>query len=424
LDIDNTESPMTPDYPKPPFPAQKQPMPGSTDAMQPRPDHGETSYKGSGKLKGMKAVITGGDSGIGRAVAIAFAREGADVLIAFLNETEEANEVKKLVEKEGRKAVLVAGDLQDAKHCREVIKKAVDDLGGIDILVNNAAHQATFKDIGDISDEEWEKTFRTNIHSMFYLTKAAVPHMKPGSAIINTASVNSDMPNPMLLAYATTKGAIQNFTGGLAQMLAEKGIRANAVAPGPIWTPLIPSTMPDDAVKNFGKQVPMKRPGQPAELATTYVMLADPLSSYTSGTTIAVTAESRSSDGRPQASRNPGRTVFRGPGQALAAGQSSSFGDRAVDSSERTDGCAQRGQVRQTRWRPGHGDGRPSHGRCRQTKAGRTRACMADGWLARSEQAYGQEYAVRFMVFGFENSGPPRATCSIPRHGRPAGAVA
>jgi hypothetical protein len=278
-----------PDYPKPPFPAQKQPMPGSTDAMRPRPDHGETSYKGSGKLKGMKAVITGGDSGIGRAVAIAFAREGADILIAFLNETEEADEVKKLVENEGRKAVLVAGDLQDAKHCREVIKTAIDDLGGIDILVNNAAHQATFKDIGDISDEEWEKTFRTNIHSIFYLTKAAVPHMKPGSAIINTASVNSDMPNPMLLAYATTKGAIQNFTGGLAQMLAEKGIRANAVAPGPIWTPLIPSTMPEDAVKNFGKQVPMKRPGQPAELATAYVMLADPLSSYVSGTTIAVT---------------------------------------------------------------------------------------------------------------------------------------
>jgi NAD(P)-dependent dehydrogenase (short-subunit alcohol dehydrogenase family) len=280
---------MSVDYPKPPFPAQKQPMPGSTDAMQPRPDHGETSYKGSGKLKGMKAVITGGDSGIGRAVAIAYAREGADVLIAFLNETEEANEVKKLVEKEGRKAVLVAGDLQVAKHCRDVIKKAVDELGGIDILVNNAAHQATFQDIGDISDDEWEKTFRTNIHAMFYLTKAAVPHMKPGSAIINTASVNSDMPNPMLLAYATTKGAIQNFTGGLAQMLAEKGVRANAVAPGPIWTPLIPSTMSDDAVKNFGKQVPMKRPGQPAELATTYVMLADPLSSFTSGTTVAVT---------------------------------------------------------------------------------------------------------------------------------------
>jgi NAD(P)-dependent dehydrogenase (short-subunit alcohol dehydrogenase family) len=280
---------MTPNYPKPPFPSQKQPMPGSTEKMHPRPDHGEQSYKGSGKLKGLKAVITGADSGIGRAVAIAYAREGADVLIAYLDEHDEAKEVKKLVEQEGRKAVLIAGDIGDAGHCRTIIKRAVDDLGGIDILVNNAAHQATFQDIADISDEEWEKTFRVNIHAMFFLTKAAAPHMKPGSAIINTASVNSDMPNPMLLAYATTKGAIQNFTGGLAQMLADKGIRANAVAPGPIWTPLIPSTMPDDAVKNFGKQTPMKRPGQPAELATAYVMLADPLSSYVSGTTVAVT---------------------------------------------------------------------------------------------------------------------------------------
>lgn len=276
-------------YPKPPFAYDKQPMPGSTDKMNPRPDHGETSYKGSGRLAGMKAVITGGDSGIGRAVAIAYAREGADVLISYLSENDEAAEVKKLVEAEGRKAVLLAGDISDPAHCRAIIAKAVGELGGIDILVNNAAHQATFKDIGDISDEEWDLTFRTNIHAMFYLTKAAVPHMRPGSAIVNTASVNSDMPNPMLLAYATTKGAIQNFTGGLAQMLAEKGIRANAVAPGPIWTPLIPSTMPEDAVKSFGSQTPMKRPGQPAELATAYVMLADPLSSYVSGTTIAVT---------------------------------------------------------------------------------------------------------------------------------------
>src|ERR1700744_3081436 len=180
---------MTPNYPKPPFPAQKQPMPGSTDAMQPRPDHGETSYKGSGKLNGMKAVITGGDSGIGRAVAIAYAREGADVLIAYLNEHDDAHEVKKLVEKEGRKAILLAGDLQNPAHCRFVIQHAVEILGGIDILVNNAAHQATFNDVGDISDEEWEATFKTNIHAMFYLVKAAVPHMKPGSAIINTASV-------------------------------------------------------------------------------------------------------------------------------------------------------------------------------------------------------------------------------------------
>ena len=276
-------------YPKPPYPNQKQPMPGWTGRMDPRPDHGETSYKGSGKLKGLKAVITGGDSGIGRAVAIAYAREGADVLIAYLSENDDAQEVKALVETEGRKAVLVPGDLRDTAHCRAVIQRAVETLGGIDILVNNAAHQATFKDISDISDEEWQLTFEVNIHAMFYLTKAAVPHMKPGSAIINTASINSDLPNPILLAYATTKGAIQNFTGGLAQLLAEKGIRVNAVAPGPIWTPLIPSTMPEDAIKNFGKQVPLKRAGQPAELATTYVMLADPLSSYTSGTTVAVT---------------------------------------------------------------------------------------------------------------------------------------
>jgi NAD(P)-dependent dehydrogenase (short-subunit alcohol dehydrogenase family) len=278
-----------PDYPTPPYPAQRQPMPGSTVKMDPRPDHGENSYKGSGKLKGRKAVITGGDSGIGRAVAIAYAREGADILIAYLDEHDDAHEVKALIEQEGRKAVLVAGDLRNAEHCRFVIEHAVDVLGGIDILVNNAAHQATFKDISGISDEEWQLTFEVNIHAMFYLTKAAVPHMKPGSSVINTASVNSDMPNPILLAYATTKGAIQNFTGGLAQMLATRGIRANAVAPGPIWTPLIPSTMPEDAVKNFGKQVPLQRAGQPAELATAYVMLADPSSSYTSGTTVAVT---------------------------------------------------------------------------------------------------------------------------------------
>src|SRR6185312_1966591 len=278
-----------PDYLKPPYPRQHQPMPGSTAKMDPRPDHGETSYKGSGRLQGKRAIITGGDSGIGRAVAIAFAREGADTLIAYLNESEDAKEVADLIAKEGRKAVLVEGDLRSADHCREVVERAVRDLGGIDILVNNAAHQATFKDLGDISDEEWRMTFDVNIHAMFFLAKAAVPHMKPGGAIINTASVNSDMPNPILLAYATTKGAIQNFTGGLAQMLAGKGIRVNAVAPGPIWTPLIPSTMPEESVQNFGKQVPLKRAGQPAELATAYVMLADPLSSYTSGTTVAVT---------------------------------------------------------------------------------------------------------------------------------------
>jgi NAD(P)-dependent dehydrogenase (short-subunit alcohol dehydrogenase family) len=277
------------DYPRPPFPSQHQPMPGTTGAMKPRPDHGETSYKGSGRLNGKKAVITGGDSGIGRAIAIAFAREGADVLISYLEEHDDARETERLVTEAGRTAALVSGDIQHPDHCRTVIAKAMSELGGIDILVNNAAHQASFKSIDDISDHEWELTFKVNIHAMFYLTKAAVAHMKPGSCIINTASINSDAPNPILLAYATTKGAIHNFTAGLAQMLAERGIRANAVAPGPVWTPLIPSTLPEDAVGNFGKQVPMKRPAQPAELASAYVMLADPLSSYVSGATIAVT---------------------------------------------------------------------------------------------------------------------------------------
>jgi NAD(P)-dependent dehydrogenase (short-subunit alcohol dehydrogenase family) len=289
IEIHQYAEPFMPDHPKPPYPNQKQPMPGTTAKMDPRPDHGESSYRGSGKLKGKKAVITGADSGIGRAVALAYAREGADILIAYLNEHDDAHEVKALVEAEGRKAVLIAGDLRSADHCRSVVSRAVQDFGRIDILVNNAAHQATFKDIADISDEEWQLTFEVNIHAMFYLAKAAVPHMPPGSAIINTASINSDMPNPILLAYATTKGAIHNFTGGLAQMLAHKGIRVNAVAPGPIWTPLIPSTMPEDAVTNFGKQVPLKRAGQPAELATAYVMLADPLSSFTSGATVPVT---------------------------------------------------------------------------------------------------------------------------------------
>ncbi|WP_425106360.1 glucose 1-dehydrogenase [Ancylobacter sp.] len=277
------------DHPRPPFKEQQQPMPSRTEAMSPRPDHGEESYKGSGRLEGMKALITGADSGIGRAVALAYAREGADVLISYLDEHEDAEATAALVREAGRQAVLVPGDIQHAQHCRALVDKAVEAFGRIDILVNNAAHQATFDDIADIPDEEWDLTFKVNIHAMFYLTKAAVPHMKPGSAIINTASINSDKPNPSLLAYATTKGAIQNFTAGLAQLLAEKGIRANAVAPGPIWTPLIPATMPAEKVAAFGKQVPMKRPGQPAELATAYVMLADPLSSYVSGATIAVT---------------------------------------------------------------------------------------------------------------------------------------
>lgn len=276
-------------YPQPPFTKQSQRPPGFTGELNPVPDHGEHSYRGSGRLQGKKAIITGGDSGIGRAVAIAFAREGADVAIAYLNEDRDAKETERLVAEAKRRALLIRGDLQSPAHCRNVIESSVRELGGLDILVNNAAHQATFSSIEEIPDEEWELTFKVNVHAMFYLTKAAVRHMKPGSSIINTASINADAPSPHLLAYATTKGAIQNFTAGLAQMLAERGIRVNAVAPGPIWTPLIPSTMPPEAVANFGKQVPMKRPGQPAELATAYVMLADPLSSYVSGATIAVT---------------------------------------------------------------------------------------------------------------------------------------
>jgi NAD(P)-dependent dehydrogenase (short-subunit alcohol dehydrogenase family) len=271
------------------LPEQQQEMPGTTRDMTPVPDHGEESYRGSGRLAGKRAIITGGDSGIGRAVAIAFAREGADLLVAYLCEHDDARETARWVEQAGRKCVLVAGDIQDAAHCRKIVKDAATQLGGIDILVNNAARQATFKEVEEISDEEWELTFKVNIHAMFYLTKAALPHMKPGAAIINTASINADVPNPTLLPYATTKGAIQNFTAGLAQMLAEKGIRANTVAPGPVWTPLIPSTMPAETVATFGSNVPMKRPAQPAELATSYVMLADPMSSYVSGATVAVT---------------------------------------------------------------------------------------------------------------------------------------
>src|SRR5437763_12856975 len=262
------------DLPTPPFKPQHQPMPGSSAAMAPQPDHGEKTYKGSGRLADKKAIVTGGDSGIGRAVALAFAREGADVLISYYNEHEDAAESRRLVESTGRKCVLVSGDIKNPAHCRELVKRAVAELGGLDILVNNAAHQATFSSIDEISDHEWDVTFRTNIHSMFYLTKAAVAHMKNGGSIINTTSINADTPNPQLLAYATTKGAIQNFTAGLAQLLAEKGIRVNCVAPGPIWTPLIPSTMPEEKVKNFGKQTPMKRPGQPKEVAPVFVMLA------------------------------------------------------------------------------------------------------------------------------------------------------
>jgi NAD(P)-dependent dehydrogenase (short-subunit alcohol dehydrogenase family) len=276
--------------PTPPFPQQQQDRtPGRTASMDPLPDHGEKTYKGSGKLAGKAAIVTGGDSGIGRAVAIAFAREGADVLIAYLDENDDARETARWVEDAGRKAVLVAGDIRDPHHCDAIVDKAIEAFGRLDVVVNNAAYQMSYPSLDAISDEEWDKTFDTNIGAMFRITRAAVRHMKPGGAIVNTSSINADHPNPGLIAYATTKGAIQNFTGGLAQLLAEKGIRANCVAPGPIWTPLIPSTMPPEKVEQFGSQVPMKRPGQPAELATAYVMLASDEASYVSGATIAVT---------------------------------------------------------------------------------------------------------------------------------------
>lgn len=276
--------------PTPPLPEQQQEqVPGRTAPMSPQPDHGEDSYNGHGRLSGKTAVITGGDSGIGRAVAIAYAREGADVVIAYFNEHEDARETARWVEQAGRRAVLVAGDLAQHAQAREIVDRAVEAFGRIDVLVNNAAHQMNYEKVEDISDEEWDRTFDINIGAMFRLVKAALPHMKAGGAIVNTTSVNADKPRPTLLPYATTKGAIQNFTGGLAQLLAERGIRANCVAPGPIWTPLIPATLPPDNVKEFGKQTPMKRPGQPAELAPVYVMLASDEASYVSGATVAVT---------------------------------------------------------------------------------------------------------------------------------------
>jgi NAD(P)-dependent dehydrogenase (short-subunit alcohol dehydrogenase family) len=276
--------------PTPPLPKQQQyHTPGSTAEMQPQPDHGEHSYKGSGRLAGKAAIVTGGDSGIGRAVAIAFAREGADVLISYLDEDDDARQTARWVEEAGRKAVLVPGDITQSAHCDAIVSKAIETFGRLDVLVNNAAYQMSYPSLEDISDEEWDKTFDTNIGAMFRITRAAIRHMKPGAAIVNTTSINADHPNPGLIAYAATKGAIQNFTGGLAQLLAERGIRANCVAPGPIWTPLIPSTMPPEKVEKFGEQVPMKRPGQPAELAAAYVMLASDEASYISGATIAVT---------------------------------------------------------------------------------------------------------------------------------------
>jgi len=278
-------------YPVPPFPVQKQSLPGKEDEMKPLADHGEESYQGSGLLEGRKAIVTGGDSGIGKAVAIAFAREGADVLISYLGDVEDkdAQDTADYVRKAGKKAVLIKGDIRSEEHCQQVIERAVEEFGSVDILVNNAAYQMAREQLAEITAEEWTKTFETNIHAMFYLSKAAEPHMKPGSSIINTTSIQAYSPGPLLLPYAATKSAIQNFTANLSQILLEgkKGIRVNAVAPGPIWTPLIPATMPEP--ETFGKDTPMGRPGQPVEVAAAFVFLASEAASYISGATLPVT---------------------------------------------------------------------------------------------------------------------------------------
>jgi NAD(P)-dependent dehydrogenase (short-subunit alcohol dehydrogenase family) len=275
--------------PKPPFPAQEQEPVGLESEMQPRPDYGEESYRGSGKLEGKAAVITGGDSGIGRAVALAFAREGADVLISYLDEHSDAEETVRIVEKEGRRCISVAGDISDETHCRQIVERAVQEFGRLDILVNNAAWQESIESIQDVSKEMLLHTYGVNIFAMFYLCKAAMPHMQPGSTIINTTSIQAYQPSPNLLPYSSTKGAILTFTKALSEEAIKTGIRVNAVAPGPIWTPLIPMSFEGEKVAEFGKTTPMGRPGQPAELAPVFVFLASQDSTYITGECIGVT---------------------------------------------------------------------------------------------------------------------------------------
>ena len=276
-------------YPTPPFEPQQQSVPGTQSKMNPLPDCGETSYKGSGRMANKVALITGGDSGIGRAVAIAYAREGADVVISYLDEHEDAKDTARYVEEAGRRCLLLPGDLAEREQCLAIVEKTVERFGRIDVLVNNAAFQMSHESLDEIPDEEWVRTFDINVTAMFRICKAAVPHMPSGGSIINTSSVNSDMPKPTLLPYATTKGAIANFTAGLAQLLGKKNIRVNSVAPGPIWTPLIPATMPPEAVKTFGEETPLGRPGQPVEVSPIYVLLGSDESSYISGSRYAVT---------------------------------------------------------------------------------------------------------------------------------------
>jgi len=270
-------------------PAQQQEVPGTDRAMDPKPDYGERSYRGSSRLEGKVALITGADSGIGKAVALAYAREGADVAIAYLNEHEDAEEARRFVEDAGRRAILLPGDVSDPAHCRDLVAQTVEQLGKLDVLVVNAAFQMSHDTLEEIEDSEWDYTWATNVSAYFHTVKAALPHLSAGASIIASSSVNSDMPSPQLLPYAATKAAIANMTASLAQLLGERGIRANSVAPGPVWTPLIPATMPAEKVESFGEQVPLGRPGQPAELAPVYVLLASDEASYVSGARVAVT---------------------------------------------------------------------------------------------------------------------------------------
>src|SRR5918993_634749 len=275
--------------PAPPFPEQEQKPPGREAEMEPLADHGEESYVGHDRLKDRVALITGGDSGIGRAVAIAFAREGADVLCSYWKEDDDAAETKRLVEEAGRRCITVAGDIGDREHCRALVEQAAGDLGRLDVLVNNAAYQMAYESFLEIPPDELEFVFRTNIVAMFHLCQAAVPRMAPGSTIVNTTSIQAAQPSPQLLHYAATKGAISTFTKGLAQEVAERGIRVNAVAPGPIWTPLVVMSFPGEKNAQFGADTPLGRPGQPGELAPLYVFLASDDSSYISGEVIGAT---------------------------------------------------------------------------------------------------------------------------------------
>jgi NAD(P)-dependent dehydrogenase (short-subunit alcohol dehydrogenase family) len=288
----HTQQDPTRQYPQPEYPEQTQmdQHPGLEQDMAPEPDYGVETYRGSGRLEGKKAVITGGDSGIGRAVALAFAREGADVLISYLEaEEEDARETARVVEDAGKKCVRVPGDISEEAQCQAVVQKAVDEFGRIDVLVNNAAHQRTVEGIADVSTELLDRTFKTNIYAMFWLVKAALPHMPEGGSIINVGSAQAYKPSPTLLPYSATKGAIVTFTEGLAQDVVQYGLRANAVAPGPVWTPIIPASMPGETVSQFGQQSPMGRPGQPAELAPAFVFLASQEASFVNGAVIDIT---------------------------------------------------------------------------------------------------------------------------------------